>query len=127
MKQMPFFKNTLFLLLFLVSLFLNGLNFYVIVKSGILDFPDMIKLNLQELTDFVGSVGAKLENFELRLGDLEKKIDSNIKSPPEDIILPVLTDEKPKIEPYDDAQFYIDCAGFGVGVILCIVYKLWNM
>ena len=50
----------------------------------------MIKLNLQEISDFVGSVGVRLETFEVRLGDLENKIDSNIKSPPKDIILPVL-------------------------------------
>ena len=82
----------------------------------------MIKLNLQEISDFVGSVGVRLETFEVRLGDLENKIDSNIKSPPKDIILPVLADEKPKIDSYDDAQFIIDCVGAGVGVILYICW-----
>ena len=116
-------KNALFFLIFLVSIFLNVLNFYVIVKSGILDFSDMIKLNLQEISDFVGSVGVRLETFEVRLGDLENKIDSNIKSPPKDIILPVLADEKPKIDSYDDAQFIIGCVRAGVGVILYVCYK----
>jgi len=116
-------KNVLFFFIFLVSIFLNILNFYVIVKSGILDFPDTIKLNLEEISDFIGSIGRRLDIFEAKLRVLENKIDSNIKSPPKDIILPVLADEKSKIDSYDDAQFIIDCVGAGVGVILYVCYK----
>ena len=122
-------KNVLFFFIFLVSIFLNILNFYVIVKSGILDFPDTIKLNLEEISDFIGSIGRRLDIFEAKLMVLENKIDSNIKSPPKDIILPVLEDKTSINPPYneEDAQFMIDFIGFSVGVVLCVFYKWWIM
>ena len=96
------FENFLFFLIFLVSIFLNAIGFYVIIKSEILDLLDTIKSNLQEIRDFTGRVGSRLEIFETRLEVLQNKFENSIKPPLKDTVLPVLEDENPSITPYDE-------------------------
>ena len=77
------FKNFLIFLVLSISLFLNVITLCTILKLLILDLPDLLKLNFQELE---GSISL-----------LESRLENNVKTPIEEIASPIVKKEENSI------------------------------
>ena len=116
----------LFLVLF-ISICLNIITLFLTLKLLVLDLPNLLTLNLQELKDSINLLESRLKLLENRLELLENGLENMVKTPIAETTSPLIKKEDSILfNDYneDSLEALVDGAGTSIAVF-CYICWVW--
>ena len=120
-------QNVFFFLVLSISIFLNTITLFLTLKLLVLDLPNPLTLNFQELKDSINLLESRLKFLENRLELLENGLKNMVKTPIAETTSPLIKKEDSILfNDYseDPLQAFIDVVGTAIGVF-CYVCWVW--
>jgi len=120
-------QNVFLFLALSISIFLNTITLFLTLKLLVLDLPNLLTLNFQELKDSINLLESRLKFLENRLELLENGLKNMVKTPIAETTSPLIKKEDSILfNDYseDPLQALIDVVGTAIGVF-CYVCWVW--
>ena len=120
-------QNVFLFLVLSISIFLNTITLFLTLKLLVLDLPNLLTLNFQELKDSINLLESRLKFLENRLELLENGLKNMVKTPIAETTSPLIKKEDSILfNDYreDPLQALIDVVGTAIGVF-CYVCWVW--
>ena len=120
-------QNVFLFLALSISIFLNTITLFLTLKLLVLDLPNLLTLNFQELKDSINLLESRLNFLENRLELLENGLKNMVKTPIAETTSPLIKKEDSILfNDYreDPLQALIDVVGTAIGVF-CYVCWVW--
>ena len=120
-------QNVFLFLALSISIFLNTITLFLTLKLLVLDLPNLLMLNLQELKDSINLLESRLKFLENRLELLENGLENMVITPIAETRSPLIKKEDSILfNDYseDPLQALIDVVGTAIGVF-CYVCWVW--